>query len=244
MFTVALIGGDGAGKTSIANALLESSGLPMKYLYMGISTRSSKHALPTSQLVLYLKRLRYKKSNRDASNLSPADIPADQLEYSDETHSPLWNAARFLNRLAEAWYRQLICLSYQMRGYVIIFDRHFYFDSAPGIIDSPDQKLLFSDRLFFWLMSHWYPKPTLSIFLDAPPEMLYRRKGEATVDYLEKQRAIFLQQGEKLPHFIRVDASKPLDQVTNEVIQHVLDFFTHLYQKPKMITQHDETETK
>jgi len=244
MFTVALIGGDGAGKTSIANAVIQSSGLPMKYLYMGLSTRSSNHALPTSRLVLFLKRRMYKKAVQKSASPLPDEMPASQLEYSDKTHGWVWNTARFLNRLAEAWYRQLISMNYQMRGYVVIYDRHFFFDTAPGVINSQDQSLLLLDRLYFWLMSHWYPRPTLTIFLDAPPDLLYRRKGESTPEYLEQQKGVFLEQGKKLAHFIRVDASQSLDKVLSEVMQHIQDFYTLRYPQRPGIPQGEKIERK
>lgn len=224
MFTVALIGGDGAGKTTIANSVIRSSGLPMKYLYMGLSTRSSNHALPTSRMVLFLKQHLYKKRAKKSAEQLPDEMPASQLEYSEETHGWVWNTARFLNRLAEAWYRQFISIGYQMRGFIVIYDRHFFFDTAPGVINSQNQSLLLLDRLFFWFMSHWYPRPDLTIFLDAPPDLLFRRKGEATLEYLERQREVFLNQGEKLANFVKIDASQPLDAVCSEVIQHIQYF--------------------
>ena len=49
MVTVALIGADGAGKTSVARALERSRDLPIKYLYMGINTEASNHMLPTTR---------------------------------------------------------------------------------------------------------------------------------------------------------------------------------------------------
>ena len=229
MFTVALVGGDGAGKTTIANSIIQYSDLPIKYLYMGLSTRSSNHALPTSRLVLHLKKRMYKKSIQKSAGDISAEMPASHLEYSEDTHGWIWNLARFLNRLAEAWYRQFISMNYQLHGYVVIYDRHFFFDAAPGIVDSQDQSLLFLDRLFFWLMSYCYPKPTLAIFLDASPELLYSRKEEATPEYLRKQRIVFLDQGNKLAHFIEVDASQPLEKVFSEVMHHIHDFYYRQY---------------
>jgi len=225
MFTVALIGGDGAGKTTVANAVIASSDLPMKYLYMGLSTRSSNFALPTSRLVLLFKRHQYKRAVKKAETQSPDTMPASQLEYTEQTQSQLWNAARFLNRMAEAWFRQLISISYQLQGYVVIYDRHFYFDAAPVAIDSQNNRIPFSDRLYFWLMSHWYPKPTLTILLDAPTELLYERKAEASVEYLSQQRSVYLEQGKRLANFIRVDAAQPLDKVVDEVKKHISDYY-------------------
>ncbi len=227
VFTVALIGGDGAGKTTVANCILQSCDLPMKYVYMGFSTRSSNYALPTSRLVLAIKRIMYRNGRKKSPSPVSDDIPADQLEYSEQAHGRFWNTARFLNRTAEAWFRQLIVINHLLHGYVVIFDRHFYFDSAPVMIDQNKPVLPFSDRLFFWFINHWYPKPALTIFLDAPVEVLYRRKVEATMDYLQKQRTAYLAQGEKLAHFIKVDACQPLEEVVAQTAQHINDFYSH-----------------
>lgn len=226
MTSIAFIGGDGAGKTTVAHNVITSCGLPMKYLYMGLSTRSSNHALPTSRLVFFLKRRMYQKAAKKTTGVLPEDMPASALEYAEEKpRGWVWNAARFLNRLAEAWYRQIISTYYQLRGFVVVYDRHFFFDSAPGVVNSSDQKLQVFDQLYFWMMSHLYPRPSLTIFLDAPPDVLYARKGEASPEYLAQQRGVFLEQGKKLAHFIRVDASQPLEQVFTEVMQHVQTFY-------------------
>ena len=55
MFSVALIGPDGAGKTTIARMLEERSPLPLKYIYMGVNIAASNFALPTSRLFEYLR---------------------------------------------------------------------------------------------------------------------------------------------------------------------------------------------
>lgn len=232
MFTVALIGGDGAGKTTIAKTLIHSSGLPMKYLYMGLSTESSNYALPTSRLFIFLKQKIYKNAAHNSASPIPGKIPANQPQNLPIAHGWLWNTARFLNRLAEAWYRQLISINYQLRGYIVLYDRHFFFDAAPVGFNSHARGPLL-DRLFLWLMSHWYPRPTLTIYLDAPPELLYQRKSEVSVKYLTQQRYIYLQQGEKLDHFIRVDASERLDKVQREVAHHIQEFYA--LRNPKQV---------
>ncbi len=192
---------------------------------MGFSTRSSNYALPTSRLVLWIKRVLYKKDAKKMPGPPSEDIPANQLEYSEETHGKLWNAARFLNRTAEAWFRQFIVMNHLLHGYVVIFDRHFFFDSAPVAAGQNEGTMPFSDRLFFWFINHWFPKPSLTIFLDAPVELLYRRKAEASLEYLEQQRGVYLVQGGRLANFIRVDASQPLEQVVAETTQHIDNFY-------------------
>jgi thymidylate kinase len=222
MFTVALIGGDGAGKTTVAQHLVKSLPWPVKYLYMGLSTLSSNKALPTSLLARFLKLRAYQKSIQKSGKLPSSH----DLHYGAIERGPLWITARFLNRLAEAWWRQLLSLSYQLRGYVVIYDRYFLFETAPDIhSETKKQKLL--DRLEYKILNNYYPRPDLVIFLDASPEVLYGRKGEATLQYLEKRRGTILELGKHIPNFVNVDASQPLEYVLADVTQHILDFYTY-----------------
>jgi thymidylate kinase len=224
MFTVALVGGDGAGKATVTRWLEQSLPMPAKYMYMGFSTQSSNHALPSSRLVLFLKRHSYRRAVRKKGATPPRHIPSRELEYSQRKQGTLWVAVRNVNRLAEAWYRQLVSLNSQFRGYIIVYDRHVLFDSAPGVVDSHVQKQGWADGLQYWILNHMYPKPDLAILLDAPPEVLYARKGEAMPDRLERQRAAYLEQGRKLNSFVRVDATQPIDRVLEDVTQHIVQF--------------------
>src|SRR3954470_15017483 len=54
--SVALIGCDGAGKTTVARALEADPGLSVRYLYMGVSKDSIDRALPTTRLAHAIKR--------------------------------------------------------------------------------------------------------------------------------------------------------------------------------------------
>ena len=51
MASIALIGPDGAGKTTVTRFLEASSLLPFKYLYMGINLEASNVALPTFRFI-------------------------------------------------------------------------------------------------------------------------------------------------------------------------------------------------
>lgn len=219
MTTIALIGGDGAGKTTVARALIETSGLPLKYLYMGMSTRSSDHSLFTSRLVYWFKRRKFEKQNGGSGKDHSGVMKTGDLEYSQNSHGWVWNAARFLNRLAEAGYRQILTVIYQLQGKIVLYDRHFFFDSVPDNPTGLNGSTAFFDSLLFQVIDHVYPKPTVGIFLDAPPEVLFSRKGEASPEFLARQREQFLAQGAKLTHFVRVDATQPLEVVINEVRQ-------------------------
>ncbi len=171
MAAIAFVGSDGAGKTTIARMLEESSGCPLKYLYMGLSIESSNVALPSSRLISYLKRTWDKKPN----TAEPESATHHTMHnFERKPAGKLWAAARMVHRLAEEWYRQLLSWSYQMRGYIVLYDRHFLCD-FPRHDVVQNQPL--SEWLHRWCLASFYPQPDLVLYLDAPAEVLFARKG-------------------------------------------------------------------
>jgi thymidylate kinase len=247
MTSVALIGGDGAGKTTIAQHLTTSSMFRAKYLYMGISAQSSNRLLPTSRMVLLLKRRAYRKRVVSRTGRAPRTdrIPATDYEYSPRQRGTLWTIARLLNRFAEAWYRQIIALTYQARGYVVVYDRHFLFDG--GVLGpTPQRKKLrgswfretrggptakkhaLPEAVYRWALRTFYPRPDLVIFLETPGAVLYARKGEASAEYLDRQAQTYLAQAASVKRFVRLDASQPLDDVKRQAA----DAVSELMERP------------
>ena len=164
MPSVALIGPDGAGKTTVARRLIESGVLRAKYLYMGLNVRSSNAVLPTTRLIGILKPWLLRRPG--PWSLNPESRPGKGRAKPSQS---VWFALRLANRVAEEWYRQLISWWYQAQGYIVLYDRHFVFDfTAPGI--DLDQSLC--GRLHRWCLSHLYPQPDLVIYFDAPASLL------------------------------------------------------------------------
>jgi thymidylate kinase len=64
-----------------------------------------------------------------------------------------------------------------------------------------------SRRVHGLVLDRLYPKPDLVVYLDAPAEILFARKGEGTLASLEQKRAEYLDLGRRLDHFAVVDAS-------------------------------------
>ena len=221
MPTIALIGGDGAGKTTISNKLMASFPSSLKYLYMGTNAHSSNFALPTSRLIYFFKRLAYKKEQEKAGKPSSAEfISTHDLGHSSDKRGKLGATARMLNRLLEEWLRQIISWSYQARGHIVLYDRHCLFDFAPKP-NNPKKRL--SDRIHYSMLSHLYPKPDMVFFLDAPPEVLFARKGEASVEYLRSKRETYLNQGKKMNNFFQIDVTQSVDKVFADITRHIDD---------------------
>jgi len=227
MFTVALIGPDGAGKTTIGRRIEHSLPLPVKYVYMGINLASSNHMLPTTRLIHALKRARGVKPDTagppDSRRVKPR--PKGALRRAT---AAVRSSLRLANRMGEEWFRQGLAWYYQHRGYIVLFDRHFFsdyyaYDIARGVAERP-----LSNRIHGFMLEHVYPKPDLVIYLDAPAEVLFARKGEGTIAALERRRQEYLQMRDLVPHFVVVDATQSEDDVTREVTQVIWDFYRAL----------------
>lgn len=219
MISVALIGADGAGKTTVARKLEENFEQPIKYLYMGVSMDSSNAALPTSRIAHWVKRKISMKKGVKLQSGPP--VNADGT-IKRKKKSGLRSVLRLTNRMAEEWYRQYLSWKFRRQGNVVIYDRHFQFDYGDDGIPQNGHNVRVTDRLHRWVLANFYPSPDLVIFLDAPGEVLFARKGEGNVEYLESRRQAFLKQGEHIPNFVRVDATQPLETVYSQVAVRIL----------------------
>jgi thymidylate kinase len=213
MASVALIGPDGAGKTTLTQMLVASGVLPFRYLYMGIDIPASNVALPTSRWIE-----RYKQR---AAAEPPG--PTRRSGMVGPLRRQAWAAARLVNRVADQWFRQSVSWMYELRGFVVLYDRHFFFDFSPEITGGGGA---LDRRLHEWHLRRCYPRPGLVIFLDAPGHVLYARKHESSVEELERRRQAFLAAGQRLRHFVRVDATRPLPEVYEEIAAHVVRYCT------------------
>ncbi len=221
MFSVALIGADGAGKTTVARHLESRQELPIRYLYMGVSKSSSNRMLPTTRLALALKRA----AGRAGDEGGPPN-PARQPRPARGWRRLLRGGKRTLslaNRLAEEGYRALLAARYRRRGYIVLFDRHFYTDYYAHDIAGNGHQTRWR-RIHGLFLNRFYPRPDYLILLDAPAPVLHARKGEGTVELLERRRAEYWQLREQVPYFSVVDATQPQEAVVQQVTDLIRSF--------------------
>jgi thymidylate kinase len=222
MFTVAFIGPDGAGKTTVAHEVKERLGRPATYMYMGVNWEASDQLLWSTRL---MQRLRRKGAGTPGYGGLRSSATA-------ETPRPLtrrvlasgWSGLALANRLAEEWHRQFLAWRCVRHGVIVIFDRHFFPDYFADDIAAPNRSL--GRRLHGFLLDRVYPKPDVLIYLDAPPELLHARKGEGTLESLEQRRQDYLDLARYVRHFVTIDASRPLDQVVRDATQAIESFAT------------------
>jgi thymidylate kinase len=224
MFTVALIGPDGAGKTTIGRRLEHALPLPVKYVYMGVNLDSSNHMLPTTRLIRALKRARGAAPDT-AGPPDPNRVKVRPKGGVKGALASLKSTLRLANRISEEWFRQGLAWYYQHRGHIVLFDRHFFSDYYAYDIANRGKGQPLSNRIHGYMLLHIYPKPDLVIYLDAPAEVLFARKGEGTIEALERRRHEYLEMQHLVKHFAIVDASQPEDDVARRVTELIWEFY-------------------
>lgn len=217
-FTVALVGADGAGKSTISRILKQSSlPLPVKTIYMGVNLEESTLMLPSTRLLLALKRVRAEASGLPMSEVRGQSAGATVPRPRTWRRSAK-DAARLTGWMLEEWLRQAVTLVYTARGYIVVFDRHFFADYYRTDSTGDDGVQGTFARAHGWMLRHAYPRPDLVISLDAPAEVLFARKPEATVSWLEQRRRQYLHLEDAVSSHVVIDADRPLDHVVSDVM--------------------------
>ena len=220
MTTVALIGADGSGKTTVARRLPGMLPVPVRYLYMGVSADSSNITLPTTRIARRIKR----------ALGAPPDTagPPSHERCKPRSRSFLKRrladgraALRLGNRLAEEWYRQWRAWRWERSGAVVVFDRHFFIDYHAYDLTGADRS--WSQRLHGAVLGRLYPRPDIVVYLDAPGEVLLARKGEGSVEALERRRDEYRSIAPLVAAFVEVDATRPVDEVAAEVASAIIE---------------------
>jgi thymidylate kinase len=214
--TVALIGQDGAGKSTIARSVVDHLPYEAATVYMGINLEASPVMLPTTRLALALKRLRGRRP--------------DMTAHSDDgtrRSGLLADSRRLLrttNWIAEEVYRTLLVRRIRRRGAIPITDRDFYCDYYWSAVGPTDQRRPFDVRLHGAFLRHWYPKPDLVLLLDAPAEVLHARRPEHDLERTSERRERYLALVSVLPAMQVVAADRPLADVVEDIAERIVGF--------------------
>jgi len=203
---IIFIGPDGSGKSTIADLTLEKLQLDGK-----ISGVEKLHLKPG-----WLPPLGRLFSPRDWGKPLPVGIPVDN-PHASKPSGPLGSMIRLLYYLTD------YALGFQIKvkpllrgGDSVLFDRYYYdymIDPARMRIRLPKAVL----AAFLALV----PKPEVVIYLDAPAEVLRKRKPELPIAELERQIGEFRELVDGLPYAYRVDADRSPDEVAASAAERI-----------------------
>jgi thymidylate kinase len=229
MLTVALIGPDGSGKSTISERLQTELGLPVRSIYMGVNLHKSNVLLPHMRLVATLRRRGRGDELEVASDIenfkpAPTTLPRRAL-------ASVRSSLRLANWLAEESYRLWVARRETRRGRVVIFDRHFFADFFASDIRADGAARPLARRIHGFMLLHVFPKPDLVVCLDAPAEVLYARKPEGTLERVQRKREASLAALTALPHTLLIDATRPPDEIVSEVATAVRSLYEHRRQE-------------
>lgn len=195
--SVALLGPDGSGKSTVASALLGRTDLPL-YRHHGRCVHWKPRVLP---------RLGQATS---AVTAAPHERPPRSLAAS---------SCYFLAHLAEF----VIGAAARIRpalyaNGLVVLDRYYY----DFFVDTARYRLRLPARVID-LACRLIPPADLVFVLDAPPDTLLRRKQEVPVGEVERQREAYRRLRDRLPNATVVDASQPLEHVVEDIRGRVMD---------------------
>lgn len=138
--------------------------------------------------------------------------------HDKELHSPLKSLVRFLFYNLDYQLGTLLDVRLQkVKKKLVIYDRYYY--------DYYVDMKRYQYNLPKWLpkvLEFSIPKPDLIFILDAPAEILYKRKQELTIEELKRQRNEYKKVANKMKNAIIIDASQSIEVVVGEITTNIL----------------------
>lgn len=213
--TVALIGPDGAGKTTVARRVEQELARPARYLYMGTNVGASNRLLPTTRLARAIRRRSGRPERRPGTTAPSSEVRRTSAHGIRRIALAVKGTLWLANRIAEEGYRLAIAARHRRRGEVVILDRDFFFDYYISDVARTHRSI--GRRLHGLLLRRAFPRPDLVVYLDAPAEVLFARKGEWSIEWLAERRTQYRAMLRLAPHHAIVDATRPVDEVVGHV---------------------------
>lgn len=196
---VAVLGPDGAGKTTIIRRLEQE--------LLGAFRRTALfHLMPG-----VIRRTRVDRPVTDPHGASPRSALTSLVKLG---YYWLEYALGYLLKTRPALARSTL----------VLFDR--YFDD---LLVDPRRYRYGGPRWAVRAIRRFIPRPDLFLILEAPPEVLLRRKQEVSSDELLRQVAEYRRLAFETPGAVLLDAAQPEEQAASQARDVVLDYLHQRY---------------
>lgn len=214
MFTVALVGADGSGKTTVCQEVLAAAP-SIYYVYMGVNPEAATIMLPTTRLWMYLK----KKSGRQTHQGGPPVL----MDHSQRSRklgvlAQLKSLARLLLVMPEEMYRSAVVNRMRQADAVVLLDRDYYLDYYWHDVSPNHGQRSLAQKIHGWYLSRFYRQPDMVLHLDAPAEILFARKQEGSIESIESRRMEYCRLAGILGDYRVIDVKQPLEDVVAAVM--------------------------
>jgi glycosyltransferase involved in cell wall biosynthesis/thymidylate kinase len=217
--TVAIVGPDGAGKSSLVAALDSNPDLPTLAIYMGVDRLKATHALPTTRWMVARRERASRRGGIPPSPRAPSSLRAGHRRRGGAFITAVRRVARNLlslpHELAEFGYRYLVGLNARSSGRVVLFDRYIYDALVDVRVDNRSGWEAFRARVLARLI----PPPDLMIVLTAPGEVLFARKPEHAPDRLSAVGREHLRVARRAHHVAELDATRSPGELLADAIR-------------------------
>ena len=203
---VAVLGPDGAGKTTLVSALPGALGGDPLVVYMGVNRDSQTHALPTMRW-----------ARRAVPPIPEADPAAPPVAGEARRARGALRLRRVITRvhlLLDQAYRVGVGMRARRRGRTVIFDRYVYDAEVDAAVVGRDGR---EQRLLRWIRRR-FPAPDLVVVLDAPGDVLFARKGEHDVERLERLRRAYAAVAQDVPAVAVIDVRQDAAAVLSDAV--------------------------
>ena len=223
--TIALIGPDGVGKSTVISELTNSFPLGIKSVYMGWSDHENTLKLPTSK---WLYR-RYNKT-KTSSIVEKPEFPSEVQALSEniKPHKEQvkvtvqkihWKQLPgIINEIAEQYTRYFYAKYYKFRGAFVLYDRYVY-DQFIFNSTAKKEEVKPQDKILAEFFKRFFPDPDLTILLAGDAELIHQRKNELPAHKIAKRIALYEEIGRTKKNFHIIDVNVALELEIKRITQ-------------------------